>query len=116
MNRKVNIKPSLALRIAAVTTLLFAIGHTVGGMQSWSPPGRTEVLDAMKSFHFDADGVSRSYLDFYLGFGFIISVYLFLQALLLWQSYQPLRAGDAGACRSGAAADGGSLRRCSVPE
>jgi hypothetical protein len=30
-------------------------------------------------------GVSRTYLDFYLGFGFTISVFLVLQAVLLWQ-------------------------------
>ena len=39
----------------------------------------------MRSFRFDAEGVSRTYLDFYLGFGFIISTYLLLQAVLLWQ-------------------------------
>jgi hypothetical protein len=39
----------------------------------------------MQSFRFDAEGVSRTYLDFYLGFGFTISVYQFLQAVLLWQ-------------------------------
>ena len=39
----------------------------------------------MKSFRFDAEGVTRTYFDFYLGFGLILSVYLFLQAVLLWQ-------------------------------
>ena len=47
--------------------------------------GETEVLKAMKSFRFDAEGVTRTYFDFYLGFGLILSVYLFLQAVLLWQ-------------------------------
>jgi hypothetical protein len=39
----------------------------------------------MRSFHFDAGGTSRTYLDFYLGFGFINSVYLLIQAVALWQ-------------------------------
>src|SRR3954454_21068007 len=78
-------KPALLLRITSVITLLFAVGHSLGGMQSWSPPGETDVLRAMRSYHFDAGGVSRSYLDFYLGLGFSISVYLLLQAVLLWQ-------------------------------
>jgi len=78
-------KPSLPLRIASILTLLFAAGHTAGGLSFWSPAGETEVLRAMRSFHFDAGGVSRTYLDFYLGFGFIISVYLFIQGIALWQ-------------------------------
>lgn len=78
-------KPSLLLRVASVLTLLFAVGHSLGGLSLWSPAGETEVLGAMRSFHFDASGVSRTYLDFYLGFGFILSVYLLAQAVVLWQ-------------------------------
>jgi len=43
------------------------------------------VLRSMGTFRFDALGSKRSYLDFYLGFGYIISLYMFAQALLLWQ-------------------------------
>lgn len=78
-------KPSLLLRVASILTLLFAVGHSLGGLSLWSPAGETEVLGAMRSFHFDASGVSRTYLDFYLGFGFILSVYLLAQAVVLWQ-------------------------------
>ena len=85
------------LRIASIVSALFAAGHTLGGLQSWSPPGDTEVLRAMRSFRFDAEGVSRSYYDFYLGFGFTITVYMLLQVVLLWQlaaiaKTEPLRA------------------------
>ncbi len=66
-------------------SLLFAAGHTLGGRKSWSPIGDNEVLQAMRSFRFDAQGASRTYLDFYLGFGFCLSAYLLLQAALLWQ-------------------------------
>ena len=78
-------KPSTVLRITSLITLVFAAGHSLGGMGSWSPVGDTEVLRAMQSFRFDAGGVTRTYFDFYLGFGWILSVYLCLQALLLWQ-------------------------------
>ena len=78
-------KPALLLRIASVITLLLAVGHTAGGLSFWSPAGDTEVLRAMRSFHFDAAGVSRTYLDFYLGFGFITGIYLLAQAVALWQ-------------------------------
>ena len=78
-------KPSLLLRISSVLSLLFAAGHTSGGLSFWSPAGETEVLRAMRSFHFDAAGVSRTYLDFYLGFGFVTGIYLLLQAVVFWQ-------------------------------
>jgi hypothetical protein len=78
-------KPSLMLRITSIISLLFAVGHTLGGQKSWSPIGENDVFRAMKSFRFQTEGVSRTYLDFYLGFGFILGVYLLLQAVLLWQ-------------------------------
>jgi hypothetical protein len=73
------------LRVAAVLSVLLALGHTAGGLQHWSPPGETEVLRSMGTFRFDALSSNRSYLDFYLGFGYIISLYMFAQGLLLWQ-------------------------------
>jgi hypothetical protein len=50
--------PSTVLRITSLVTLIFAAGHSLGGMESWSPMGETEVLKAMKSFRFDAEGMS----------------------------------------------------------
>jgi hypothetical protein len=82
---RINMKPALLLRITSIITLLFAAGHTLGGRESWSPAGENDVLRAMRLFHFDVEGVSRTYMDFYLGFGFILGVYLLLQAILLWQ-------------------------------
>ena len=78
-------RPTLLLRIASILTLLLAIGHTSGGLSSWSPAGETETLRAMRSFHFDAAGASRTYLDFYLGFGYTLSAYLLMQVIVLWQ-------------------------------
>jgi hypothetical protein len=78
-------KPTVVLRISSVATLLLAVGHSLAGAESWSPAGETEVLKAMRSFRFDAGGMSRSYLDFYRGFGFILSAYMLLQTVLLWQ-------------------------------
>ena len=78
-------KPYVVLRITSLISLILAVGHSLGGADSWSPAGETEVLKAMRTFHFDTAGVSRSYLDFFLGFGFMLSVYILLQAVLLWQ-------------------------------
>jgi hypothetical protein len=68
-----------------IFALLLAVGHTSGGLSFWSPAGETEVLRAMRSFHFDAAGVSRTCLDFYLGFGFVTGIYLLMQAVVFWQ-------------------------------
>ena len=77
-------KPFVTLRVASGLSFLFALGHTLGARRSWSPVGDNEVLQAMRSVQFRVGGLSRSFLDFYLGFGFLLSVYLLLQAVLLW--------------------------------
>lgn len=76
---------SLLLRIASVISFLFAAGHSLGGRKNWSPQGDNQVLDAMRTVRFNVFGVSRSYLDFYRGFGFTLGLFLLLQAVLLWQ-------------------------------
>ena len=79
-------KTSTLLKIAAVLMLLYFAGHTAGG--PWTPgeaAADVAVVDAMKSKHFPVIGMSRSYWDFYFGFGLIISVMQLFQAVLLWQ-------------------------------
>ena len=77
--------PTWWLRLASLISLLFAAGHSIGGVGNWSPMGDNEVLRAMTSVRFDTFGVSRSYRDFYTGFGWTISAALGLQTVLLWQ-------------------------------
>lgn len=73
------------LRIAAVISLIFTAGHTMGGLKKWSPMGDNAVLTSMTDVHFETMGASRSYLDFFMGFGWSISVAMLLQSILLWQ-------------------------------
>ena len=77
--------PSQLLRIASGISLLFAAGHTLGGVQSWSPMGDNDVFKAMNTVRFETMGANRSYLDLYVGFGWTISVALLLQTVVLWQ-------------------------------
>lgn len=82
----VRLTPSLFLRIAAVITALYFAGHTAG--IPWTPatgPTEAPVLEAMKSQSFEAEGFTRTYWDFYFGFGVIISAFLLTQAIVLWQ-------------------------------
>jgi len=84
------------LRIAAVIAALYAAGHTAG--RPWTPthdPLAQGVVVAMREVHFSAVGLTRSYWDFYQGFGVALSVLLAMEAILLWQL--------AGLARSGAA-------------
>jgi hypothetical protein len=79
-------KTSLLLRIAAVVTLIYCAGHTMG--MPWTPvagPQQDAVIDAMKATRFEVMGNTRTYWDFYIGFGLSISGFLALQAVVLWQ-------------------------------
>jgi hypothetical protein len=76
---------TLWLRISAVVSLLFTLGHTMGGRKQWSPMGDNPVLESMRTVPFQAMGASRTYLDFYMGFGWSISVLMLLETILLWQ-------------------------------
>lgn len=76
---------ALLLRIASSVMALFTLGHSLGGLKKWSPMGDNEVLRQMTKVHFDAMGVNRSYLDFFVGFGWSLTVAMALQTVLLWQ-------------------------------
>jgi hypothetical protein len=81
-----SVKPTIYLRAAAVLTFLHSVLHTIGGVFGSTPPGpqQTAVM-AMKSNVFQTMGVTRTYWDFFLGYGLFISLNLFVQAVLFWQ-------------------------------
>ncbi len=86
-------KPTILLRIASIITLLYFAGHTAG--MPWTPaagPGELSVIEAMKSHRFET-GFARTYWDFYFGFGVIISAFLLVQAVVLWQLGSLARTG-----------------------
>jgi hypothetical protein len=74
------------LRAASVLTLLLAAGHTLG--MPWTPD-RTErgaaLVAALRAHTFEVMRSTRSYWDFYQGFGITIGVALLALAILLWQ-------------------------------
>ena len=57
--------------------------------------GDNEVLRAMTAVRFDAMGANRSYLDFYMGFGWSITVAMVMQTVLLWQMASLARTDPA---------------------
>jgi len=77
-------KASLFYRIASVLLLLFAAGHTFGFRQNIPEWGADAVLGLMRSVHFDAQGFTRTYWDFFSAFGLFFSVFLLFAAALAW--------------------------------
>ena len=70
-------------RIAAVLIFLFDVGHTAG--YPWTDPAWGAAPAIMRSGHFQVFGFTRTYWDFYVGFGLFVSVFLLLAAILAWQ-------------------------------
>jgi hypothetical protein len=77
-------RASMFYRIAAVLLLLFAAGHTFGFRQNNPKWGADAVLGLMRSVHFDAQGFTRTYWDFFTAFGLFFSVFLLFAAVLAW--------------------------------
>jgi hypothetical protein len=76
----------LFLRIASVLTLIHAALHTMGGVFGGAAPGVQQATVAvMKANEFQVMGVMRSYGDFYMGLGLVVSVFLTVEAVVFWQ-------------------------------
>jgi hypothetical protein len=78
------VKAPLFYRISSVLLLLFAAGHTFGFRQNNPEWGTDAVLGLMRSVHFDAQGFTRTYWDFFSAFGLFFSVFLLFAAVLAW--------------------------------
>ena len=79
---------TILLRIASVVFALYTAGHSYGAMlkdPSTGGPAKQAVLAAMRAYHENLQGASRSYWDFYKGFGWLVSCALLLYAILCWQ-------------------------------
>ena len=78
-------KARLFYRIASVLLLLFAVGHTIGFRQVDPQWGVDSLIGMMHSIRFDLQGFNRTYWDFFVGFGFFVSVFLVFLAVFTWQ-------------------------------
>jgi hypothetical protein len=77
-------KPVICLRIASVLTLIHSILHTVGGVLGKPVSSVAARVAAEMRTTFPAFGAIRSYSDFYLGMGLGVTIFLTMDALLLW--------------------------------
>ena len=78
-------KAPILYRISAVLLLLFAAAHTLGFRQTDPKWGVDSLIGSMRSVRFDAQGFSRTYWDFFVGFGLFVTVFLVFAAALAWQ-------------------------------
>jgi hypothetical protein len=79
-------KPALFLRIASILALIFCAAHTIGGVFSKPAPGvQSLVVQTMKSNSFNAMGSIRTFWDFNIGYGLLLSIVLFIHSILFWQ-------------------------------
>jgi len=80
------VKPSLLYRTAAVLLILFAVAHTLGFNQPPDPKwGADALVDSMRSLHFDVQGSSRTYWDFFTAAGYSVGIVYFFAGILAWQ-------------------------------
>lgn len=74
------------LRTVSVMAVVHGLLHTINVLFGSAPAGPAQqALDAMKANHFDAFGSTRSFWDFFLGYGLILTVTMAVQAVVFWQ-------------------------------
>lgn len=78
-------KPSLLYKISSILLAFFGITHTFGLFLPQSDTGAQAVVESMRRVHFEKMGFTRSYWEFYLGFGILATIFLLFSAILAWQ-------------------------------
>ena len=78
-------KARILYRISSILLVLYAAGHTFGFRQNNPEWGADAVLALMRAVHFDAQGFTRTYWDFFSAFGLFFTVFLLFAAVLAWQ-------------------------------
>jgi hypothetical protein len=79
------VSPSLLYRAASVLLVLFAFGHQLGFRRVDPRWGVNAAIEALKTTQFQVQGMTRTYWDFFSGFGFFVTVLLVFAALLAFQ-------------------------------
>ena len=77
--------PTLLYRVAAVLLALFGLAHQFGFRQIDPRWGVDSALGTLKATQFEVQGMTRTYWDFFSGFGFFVTVLLFFAAILAFQ-------------------------------
>jgi len=68
-----------------VLLVLFGLGHQFGFRRVDPRWGVDSAIGALKSTQFQVQGMTRTYWDFFSGFGFFVTVLLFFAAILSFE-------------------------------
>jgi hypothetical protein len=79
------VSPSILYRIASVLLVLFGLGHQFGFRRVDPRWGVDSALGTLKVTQFRVQGMTRTYWDFFSGFGFFVTVLLIFAAILAFQ-------------------------------
>jgi hypothetical protein len=73
-------------RLAAYCLILYSLGHTLGAVIATPRfgPESDRVVSMMKSIHVYAQGAECTWYGFYRGFGWLVSIFFILSAVLSW--------------------------------
>jgi hypothetical protein len=76
-----------SLRLASLLALLQYCAHALLFLSARPTHGAAEaaVIDAMKAHRFEFSGLTRSYWDFYFGYGLLAILWGLVEVVLLWQ-------------------------------
>jgi hypothetical protein len=88
--------PKVLLRIASIILFFKAIGHTLY-IVTWKETTDTlqsEIVKQMAVHKFPFGGTSRSFADYYNGFGYILSVVFMMIAITLWMVSDETKSGE----------------------
>lgn len=77
-------KPVIFLRVASVLTFIHSVLHTIGGVFGKPATAAAAAVAANMRTRFPVFGLTRSYSDFYMGMGLGVTIFLTMDALLLW--------------------------------
>jgi hypothetical protein len=74
-------------RLASYVLLFYVLGHTFGALLVEPDFGSAghEVAVAMQRVHFSAQGFDMTWYGFYLGFGWLISLFVAYSGWILWK-------------------------------
>ena len=79
-------KAVLLLRIASVLALIHGVLHTIGGVFGSIQPGPMQAAaTAMQVNRFEAMGANRSYWDYFIGYGLVLTVKFLVETVVFWQ-------------------------------
>jgi hypothetical protein len=94
------VKPAKILRLASILAALQYLAHAALFLSAKPTHGATEaaVVDVMKGPRFDFSGFSRSYWDFYFGYGLSAILWGLVEIVVLWQ-LSALAANDSSPVR-----------------